>query len=191
MSKIKARFKTAKGRANFPHLNQPDTKFNAEGVYKTGLIVNAKDAAETIKIAKDVARQAFGGDPKKLKRCALPFEENDDGTVTFKFKSYNKPTVFDAKGNVVKDAKIGGGSVLKIAGSFESYDKGANLGVTAYLNSVLLLELQSFGSNPFAGDEDEGTFEAGEDEGNEFANGDSEDTPAGGGAFDEDEDIPF
>ena len=48
MSKIKARFKTAKGRASFPHLNKPDTKFNAEGVYKTSLIVPAKDAAETI-----------------------------------------------------------------------------------------------------------------------------------------------
>lgn len=49
---------TPKGTFGFPHLNTPDTKFNAKGVYKTGLVLTA-DEAEEIKALCQAAFDHF------------------------------------------------------------------------------------------------------------------------------------
>lgn len=94
-----------KGAAVYPHLNTPDTKFDADGVYHVKLRCSEKEpqAQALIKLIDEKmvesvakAREAVKDDPKKLKKVKAcddkpySFDTDDDdkrtGTVTFTFK---------------------------------------------------------------------------------------------------------
>ena len=64
--------------------------------------------------------EEFG--PKKLSELQKPWKEDENGDYLFKFKSSNKPQLFDADGKAINpkaDIKLGSGSVLKIKGSIK------------------------------------------------------------------------
>lgn len=161
MSK-KKQFISPKGTAAYAWITKADTKFNPEGVFKTNLVVDAKAAAPFIEAIREAYVEDQGA--KKLSKANLSYDENEDGTVSFKFKSQHKPKIFDSKGKpVVGDPKIGNGSVVKISGGFGPYDKGANCGCTLYLNAVQIIDLVEWaGSGGFG--EEEGGFVADEDD---------------------------
>lgn len=157
------KFVTPKGRAVYPSIIRPDTRYNEEGVFKTGLEMSAKDSEKFIEDLKACYTEEFGA--KKLASAKLPFKKNDDGSIVFNFKSKNAPKLFDAKGNPIRDTselRVGGGSVFKIAGAMKAYNAGGTTGVTCYLNSVQIIDLVEYNGSPFGAEE--GGFEAAAEE---------------------------
>lgn len=154
----KPNFVSPKGTAAYAWLTKADTKFNPEGTFKTSLVVPKKDAEPFMAQIKEAFVEEQG--TKKLAKANLSYEENEDGTVTFKFKSKQKPKLFDSKGKpITGDVSVGNGSKIKVAGGFGPYDKGANAGVALYLNSVQIIDLVEWtGSSAFG--EEEGSFVA-------------------------------
>lgn len=179
-----------------PDYGNPEKGFgNPRGVYKVNLTVSRKDAQPIIdKIVKlqeqnwatimedwknggeAKARASLGRGKKLLEPYEgdLPFFENDDGTVTFKFSSYasyqdketkeTKPLtlkVVDAKGKRIDAVPaISGGSELKVRFSMFAYTFGAVVGasVKLQLDSVMLITLKEYasGSDDWADETEEG-----------------------------------
>jgi len=151
----KPNFVSPKGTAAYAWLTKADTKFNPEGVFKTSLVVPAKEAQPFIEAIKEAYVGELGA--KKLAKANLSHDVNEDGTVTFKFKSKQKPKLFDSKGKpITGDVAVGNGSVIKVAGGFGPYDKGANTGCTLYLNSVQIIDLVEWSGSSTFGEEDGG-----------------------------------
>lgn len=157
------RFVSPKGFASYPYLTNPDTKFNQDGEYKVSLIVAGNDASKAIaflteqhEVAVAKAKQANAG--KRVKAGEMPFIENDDGTVTFKFKLKAKvtpkngapfeqrPVLFDAKGKpLTGEYKVGGGSTIKISYEVVPYYTAiAGAGVSLRLKAVQIIELKEY-----------------------------------------------
>ena len=183
MSKPKnPKYTTPKARAAYPWLNKPDTKFVSDGVFKTDLILSA-EAAEPLIEQVDNALKAYAvrlqeetGKKQNIKKFRVPYEENEDGTYTFKVKQNAKINgedvtlvFFDAKGKRLENPPaIFGGSIVCAAGTIRGYNSGANKGVTMSINAVQIIELSKGGSggdaDSFGFGSDEGGFEAGDDE---------------------------
>jgi hypothetical protein len=156
----KEKFTSPKGTAQWPWLSKPDTRYDAEGKFKTDLLVSTEEAAPIMETAKKLFVEEFG--EKALKNAKWPYMVDDvTGGVKIRAKSGKKPGMFDAKGNVItKDLAVGNGSVIKIAGLLQTYDAGGNKGVTAYLNAVQLIELVEFGGSASFEEEDGYVFTA-------------------------------
>lgn len=125
------------GIAAYPWLNKPDVKFNVDGVFKTGLVVEGAEA-QKLKEQLDVAAQkAFEEEtadmaPAERKKWGIyvPYEEEetDDGhktgRITFNFKQNAvikvegepkpiKIAIFDAADKEVH-TPIFGGSTIRV-----------------------------------------------------------------------------
>lgn len=181
---------TPKGIAVWPKLDEPDTKFEAEGVYTTKLKLSAEAAQPYIDLIDKLAAdhlakcQAEESNPAKKKKLKLtddmPYKadldkegnETGDMILSFKMKASGvskktgkpwtrKPAVFDAKGKALSPVpNIGGGSVIKVSCIYEPWNnpKG-EVGVSARLEAVQLIELRTFGDRSAADhgfDEEEG-----------------------------------
>ena len=201
------RFVSPKGLASYPYLTKPDTKFNPDGEYKVSLIVAGDDASKAIAFLTEkhnasVAQAKKENAGKRVKEGELPFIENDDGTVTFKFKMKakvtpkkgdpfeQKPALFDAKGKpLTGEPKIGGGSTIKVSYEVVPYYTAiAGAGVSLRLKAVQIIELKEYsgGGNAesYGFGEEEG-FEA-DDEDNDPPF-DTDETTAGGNTGGDDE----
>lgn len=179
-----------------PDYGNPEKGFgNPRGVYKVNLTVPRKDAQKMIdqiekahaenwsQIQADWKNGGEAAARAKLQRGKtllvpyegnLPYFENDDGTVTFKFSGYasyqDQKTkeskeivlkVVDAKGKRIDAVPaISGGSELKVRYSLFPYTFGAVVGasVKLQLDSVMLITLREYaaGSDDWAGEEEEG-----------------------------------
>lgn len=187
------RLTTPRGRAVYPYLNKPDTKFDADGVYHTKLAVPAKAAEELVAAIDAAAKKALedakeevanlkakGKKVKDAKECEdLPYsydEEKDEFVFSFKMKSQvkgkdgaegwtQKPAIFDAKGKPVdKTVRVGGGSTLRV--SFEIvtfFQQKIGAGVSLRLRAVQVIELKEYGTG------DASTHGFGEEEDGTFA----------------------
>lgn len=147
-------YTSPKGKASYPKLLKPDTKFNAEGVYTTGLIMSKEDAQPLIKRIEEVFTEEFG--EKKLKSLNPPYKEDENGDLVFKFKSKSKPKLFDAQGMPVTgtELKIGSGSVLKIKGSIGPNLVQGKYYATLWINAVQIIDLIEYGGGSgFAAEE--------------------------------------
>ena len=154
------KFVTPKGVAGYPKLTRPDTKFNAEGVYSTTLTIDKADAADFIAAIEEAYTDEFGA--KALPKANWPFKE-EDGKVTFKFKTKTRPILIDSKGNtiatkVADELRIGSGSVLKIRGAISCRAVSGKNYATLYMNKVMLVELVEFSGGGF--EPEEGGFVA-------------------------------
>lgn len=141
MAAARTNFRTHKGRAVYPWLTQPDTKFHTDGIYKCGLRLSYDEAHEIMQAATVLANEALG---KKADNARMPWDtEAETGEIVFKTKSKYKPKFHDSKGNVIPDDQVPrmyGGSVLKLKGTMTPYDTGANWGVTMNLTAVQVIE---------------------------------------------------
>lgn len=183
-----------------PDYGNPEKGFgNPRGVYKVNLTVPRKEAQSMInqiekahaanwaQIQEDWKNGGEAAAKAKLQRGKtllqpyegqLPYFENDDGTVTFKFSGYasyqdkDKNTkeivlkVVDAKGKRIDVVPaISGGSELKVRYSLFAYTYGAVVGasVKLQLDSVMLITLREFasGSDDWSGQEEEGYVDPG------------------------------
>ena len=168
---------TPKGKAVYPHITQPDTKFNADGVYNTKLHVSeddfnlfSKGVLEIVEREYDAECKAKG---KQLRRASSqPLRITEDGD----FEIYAKQVaqrqtkkgllqftvpVFDSAGNRISDVpNIGSGSELKL--SVEVYTWYTDLqgfGYTLRLKAVQLLDLVEYsGVGNFGFDAEDGSY---------------------------------
>lgn len=153
------------GIAVWPKLDRPDTKFDADGVFSTGLRMSAKDAAPMMKMidkmmddmTASVAAEQRGRAPKRGDPPYRPFREEDgseSGDIVFNFKmkavsrykdrvDNRAPAIFDAAGKpMVLNGPVGGGSKMRVAYSASAYFVPAiGVGVSLRLEAVQILEL--------------------------------------------------
>ncbi len=144
------------GIARYPHLDVADTRFDEEGKFKLGVILDAEDADAFEALCLKVFAEAF---PKnKSKNVNIPLKEDDDGNRYIVASSKYRPKVYNGKKAPVEG--VGGGSKLRIAGVLHPYDKGANKGVTIYLYDVQVTKLIASGQGgamDVVADEDDDT----------------------------------
>jgi|TARA_R110000772_G_scaffold5106_3_gene18169 hypothetical protein len=147
-------FTTPKGVAQYPWLSKPDTKFNEEGEYKVNLVLTKEDAApiiEQINVAfsENLKEEVKKNKGKEIKTANPPYtdELDDDGKPTgnviikFKSKALYPPAIFDAKGDVMKDSNIWGGSEIRVNGSIAPYYvKLIGAGVALRLRAVQVIQ---------------------------------------------------
>jgi len=167
MSKDYVGVTTPAGIAIYPHLTQPDTKFNAMGEYKVSLSLTEDEAAPLIEKVDEAMEQAKELIPKgkRPKVADAPyFAELDDegqetGRVVFKFKMKAKvntkdgrtiemsPRLFDAQGTLLTDVKsLWGGSILRISADLIPYYVAAvGAGASIRLKAVQIIELKTGG----------------------------------------------
>ena len=181
------RYTTPAGTAVFPALVNADTKFDVDGVYKTGLKLAADariDGMSLIQFLEEqheqnVTQRKKEANGKKIKEADLPFEiDEDTGQLSIKFKLKaagmtrdkvaftQRPAIFDAKGTPYKGAEIWGGSTIKVA--FEvipSYTALIGAGISLRMKAVQIIELKqgSSGAGDFGFGEEEG-YETSEEE---------------------------
>lgn len=194
MSKPKAqRYTTPAGIAQYPYLTKPDTKFNSDGEYKISVEIPGAAAQDIVtfldeQFAASVAKAKKENPGKKIKEGDVPYSVNDDtGKVTVRFKLKAKvtpkqgdpfeqrPALFDAKGKPIgADAKIGGGSKVKVAYELVPYYTAiAGAGISLRLKAVQVIDLVEF-----SGGASSEAYGFGEEEGYE-----AEDTPAAQNGF--------
>jgi len=145
MSAIKT---SAFGEAKYPHLNKPDTEFNAEGIYQVKLIVNIEEAQEDIKIIEDVIKEQIVLEGKKqpnktdqFQRAPLPYQNLGDGTVQFHFKTKFKPALVDHALTPI-NKNVWGGSIIRCNYKPTGYYvAGTGLGCTLRLVGVQVKKL--------------------------------------------------
>ena len=165
---------TPKGRAQFPHLNRPDTKFNENGEYKVDVIMAAKDAEEFCRKIDDlteehwnnVMNKASAKDKKKLKKH-YPYEEvldeeTEEATGQIKIKTKCNaqitkedgtviqlaPKLFDKAGREISEDKyIRMGSLLRCNVDCVPYKVSAtsHVGISLRLKAVQVLEFAEGG----------------------------------------------
>lgn len=195
-----------KGIAKYPWLNEADTKFEPEGVFKTNHIVPldvARPFIEKLEADFEAAWKAeCQSKGKKLKKAPLPWEvDEDEGIVTFKYKLVKtikkkdgsliqrKVALMDAKGTPVnpKAVKVGSGSEIRL--SFTQYywfSPSVGFGLQLQLVAAKILKLVEAGNDRDYGfgDEEEEGYTADSDT-SSFGGGnadtpwdDGDDTPA-------------
>lgn len=195
MSKSKnPRYTTPAGIAQYPYLTKPDTKFNPDGEYKISLEIPGAAAQDLVtfldeQFAEAQAKAKKENPGKKIKAGDVPYSvDEDSGKVTFRFKLKAKvtpksgdpfeqrPALFDAKGKPLQDAKIGGGSKVKVAYELIPYYTAiAGAGVSLRLKAVQVIDLVEYSGGASAdaygfGEEDGYEAEDNSAEGNGFNN---------------------
>ena len=178
------------GVAKFPRLNEPDTKFNAEGVYKVTLVLKEGDkgVADYLKALRQAEADALAEAAKnlkkgkKLKESGSVIKESLDGDgnpvsgqveINFKMKASGTskksgkawerhPAIFDAQLRPCTDVKVGGGSIVKVKAELRPFDSPAfGAGLSLGLEAVQVIELREYSAGQSAaGFDKEEGFEA-------------------------------
>src|SRR5210317_2477290 len=142
-----------KGIAQYPWLNQADTKFDELGAYKVNLIVDGEEANKFTTYILDGFKEEFGS---KAKPGHLPWKaELDDqgnatGNVVFNFVVKNKmkkdgtlwkrnPEILNSDLEKTEDV-IGAGSEIRIATEAYFWDTGSKKGIQLQPIKVQILE---------------------------------------------------
>ena len=163
------KYDSPKGISHYPKLIKPDTKFNPEGTYSTGLFISEAAYDELMEACKESFVDEFGK-KKPFSAAQLPIskvagEDGEDDQFMLKASSKKQPKFFDAKGNPIKRLslleKLGGGSKLRLKCSLGAYATGGKVGVKLYLNEVQVITLVEYQGGGFqADDEEEDGFNA-------------------------------
>jgi hypothetical protein len=142
-------FVTPAGTLSWPWISKPDTRYVAEGVYKTSFILNDVESKPLMTACEEAFVAEYGA--AKLKKANMPFDDeldangNPTGNIIFKFKSKRQPKLYDSKGKVIaKVLQVASGTTAKIATALNPYATGVNTGVSLYLNDIQILELVEF-----------------------------------------------
>lgn len=164
------RIVTPIGISQYAWLTTPDTQFDADGHYKTNLIVSAKESQSVVKAIDDemkksitLAKEKTKG--KEPKMANLPFEEEiiegkPTGNLIFKFKTKakiitrdgkvipNKVAIFDSSGKPMVDANVWSGSEMKVSAELIPYYTAmAGAGVSMRLRACQIVKLVEGGSS--------------------------------------------
>lgn len=192
------RFVSPKGRFVYPWLTTPDTKFDADGVYRLKLAVPATDASGLVEMLEEKQADHLANNKAKVrKEGSSPFEldeETNEYLFTFKMKAKvttkdgteftQRPAIFDASGQPCRDLKIGGGTTGKISFEIIPYaNKMIGAGLSLRLKAVQIIDLVEYGQ------QDADSYGFGEEEGfsaktgNDFEADEAAEFPAEGYDF--------
>lgn len=155
------RVTSPQGIAVYPKIEKPDTKFNSDGVYSIDLDLDQNEGGELAAKLQKIADQTYAEEckakgKKALKRADMPWKSTEDGKIRFKFKLKakggtgekqwdQKPALFDAKGNPVKDLNVGSGSIVKVAFDVVPYFTAmVGHGLSLRLRAVQVIELRQW-----------------------------------------------
>lgn len=163
-----------KGKALWAKVFEPDTKFDANGIYSVNLIIPEAEAAEICEYLDGVVQARYDEEVKakpKVKNglsTKAPYDNEYDqngdptGNIEFKFKlkakvqardgsTYNqKPVVVDAKRTPMDgDTAIGNGSIIKVAYEPVPYVMASTkqVGVSLRMKGVQVIELVEYGNS--------------------------------------------
>ena len=155
---------TPTGIAIWPKLNEPDTRWKAEGEYSVNLRLSAEDSAKLIKMIEEYADNAYSQfctqqGKNKLKRHGMPWTEVTDesgeetGEIDFKFKLKakvetrqgevftQKVGLFDSNGDPMSDP-VGGGSKIRVAGEINPwFTASLGFGVSLWIRAAQVIDL--------------------------------------------------
>jgi len=160
---------TAAGRAVWPKLNEPDTKFKEEGEFSVKLELSGEAAENMKSTIREFATKAYSIEcedkgKKKLKKADLPFkqatdQDGEDIADTFLFNFKRKAsgttkagkawqatvTLFDSQKKKVT-AEVWGGSKLRVAYTLVPwYNPTLGFGIKLELGAVQVLDLVTRG----------------------------------------------
>lgn len=154
---------TPVGKAYYPRIDTPDTKFNPDGVYSCKLHVSEGDYNSFELKIKDTVEQAYKDECSKrgvqqLKKAPTsPLKVTADGDFEIYAKQVAKKdtrkglltfsvSVFDAKGNKLSETpKIGSGSTLKMGVEIFPYYTDLNgFGYSLRLKAVQIIDLVEY-----------------------------------------------
>jgi hypothetical protein len=161
---------TPTGVAVYPYLTKPDTQFDSDGEFKVGLVLplsEAQSLMDSIDTAmSESLEKAKSENPtkaKKIKAANPPYTEvtdedsNETGEIKFNFKMKAKittkdgtvinqrPGIFDAAGQPIMNATIGGGSKMKVSAELVPYFTDlVGAGITLRLKAVQVIELVEY-----------------------------------------------
>lgn len=202
---------TPRCKLNYPWLNRPDTTFDADGAYATNGVFSKRDAKSMMALCDKVHEKAqikFEDVNKKGKEASLPYFENDDGDIEFKFTQ--KAVIKNKKGETFKKtvavldskrrpvvANIGRDTIAIIA--FEPvpyYHPSQGAGCTLRLKAVQIIKLVEYVDGTEYGFDEEDGFEGDDnsDEKEDFDNEsdkEAEDEAEADDGDETDEDVPF
>lgn len=182
------------GDALYPWLSKPDTKFNAEGLFKTDLALSGSDAVKFKEEIDEAVEEAFAEVTKDMtakernsfkKKYPYQVETDDDdnatGRILFFFRQNAKIKLKDGSTKDIKigiyDAKdketnalIGPGSVIRLMYSTRPIKMAASKEISIRLDfaKVQIKTLKAFGAGGAGFGSIEGGFESSdEDHGSE------------------------
>jgi|TARA_R110002050_G_scaffold142796_2_gene268077 hypothetical protein len=161
MSKV---ITTPKGKAVWPRIDTPDTKFDEDGVYSCKLHVSEGDFKAFEAIVKPQLDAAYDaecsrqGKDKVRMAASSPLRINDDGDYEIyakqkaKVHTKSKGTLeftiaaVDSQGKKIEMPKIGSGSTLKMAVEVNTwFVPSQGFGYTLRLRAVQVLDLIEYG----------------------------------------------
>jgi len=161
MSKV---ITTPKGKAVWPRIDTPDTKFDEDGVYSCKLHVSEGDFKAFEAIVKPKLDAAYDaecsrqGKDKIRMASSSPLRINDDGDYEIyakqkaKVHTKSKGTLeftiaaVDSQGKKIEMPKIGSGSTLKMAVEVNTwFVPSQGFGYTLRLRAVQVLDLVEYG----------------------------------------------
>lgn len=163
------RYTTPKGFAQYPHLKDPDMKFNPEGVFSVTMRFEGKtpelqaliEKLEAIqdKAFDEAVSEANAMNKKKITKADL-YLEDEEGNIYLKFKQNavikkkdgSTATVkiahFDSKGKPV-DVNVGRDSVIRLSFTATPYfmQSTKTVGLSLRPVAVQVIKLNEFGGN--------------------------------------------
>jgi len=183
-----------KGEAIWPKITKPETKFNPDGVFETGLRLDAetgqKFKAHLEQILDKHHDEVCKEQGKKVKKGNISVKEVEvDGTPTgeldFKFKMKKlagptgrqweqRPALFDKTGKPIspESVNIGSGSTIKVSYNiFPYYTAMVGAGISLQMKAVQIINLVEYNGGDAQGfgfTEEEGDFVASETSSDEF-----------------------
>lgn len=146
--------------AAYAWLAKPDEgQEYSDGKYKVTLVMDAKDKAVSEFIedvrekSKAEAEKEWGKIPKNIRYC---FKDGDDtdkeefaGKVMITAKTKYQPGFVDAKKVPLGEEEFpASGDLVRASFALLPYKAGGNIGVTAQLRNVMLVEQRNFGGSP-------------------------------------------
>jgi len=157
------------GRLNYVHLDEPTAAPNTDQTpsYQVTLIYGADDDLKSVRdLIDELAIAEFGkagykqliskGTFKNPLRSnslktyfdeegeehAMPgFEDADGFHISFKTRSKDRLTIYDAKRAEIDESAVIAGYYARVNGGFGAFDIGGGKGVTAYLNAIQICKV--------------------------------------------------
>ncbi len=170
---------TPEGDALYPHLHEPDYKYNSGGVYQVRLVLTEAEWNDMKGTYDDfyAAEYAKASDKSKStleKDDATPFRQSDEGFYIMakqvaQRQTRNKGVInfnvacYNATGKKIKMPQVGSGSRIKLALEPHAWVVSGKFGVGLRLRSVQIIDLVEFGSKDSIFGSVEGGFDGGED----------------------------
>ena len=169
------------GSAVYPKLINPDTKFNADGVYSCKIIVSEEDynsfrAQIDPLVEQEYNKYLIASGKQKLKRATEPVRINDEGGFEINAKQTAKTTtkqgdvlefkiaLYDADVKPITDEpNIGTGSKMRLSVQPNFWNISAlGFGYTLRLKAAQILELVEYSSDSNVFSKEAGGFTQGE-----------------------------